>query len=171
MKRTGLAALFAGIILALVCINPAGAFMTPPAGSYELTAIEGEFQTFSGNSFDGEPAYLAFTGEGISLLGVRLDDPSMEVVNGDPYSFTIGEMTAEDKWAYEWDTGAAGLQPGIYTVYILQDPVDLKHLDDHCYFVVDLTIVPKAKESPLTAPIILPGIILASAFAVSMIRH
>lgn len=154
--------LFAGIIIASVFIIPAGAFMTPPAGSFELTAIEGEFQTFSGNSFDGEPAYLAFTGEGLNPLGVKLDDPSKTVVNGDPYSFTIGEMTAEDKWAYYWDTEAAGLKPGTYTVYILQDPVDLQHLDDHCYFVIDLTVVPQAQESSLPPTLALLGVAVAA---------
>jgi hypothetical protein len=164
------AVIAAGIaILFLFC--PAVAFMTPPAGSYELTAIEGEFQTFSGNSFDGEPAYLAFTGEGLSPVGVRLDDPSKEVVNGDPYSFTIGEMTSSDKWAYEWDTENIGLEPGTYTVYILQDPVDLRHLDDHCYFVVDLTVVPKTKESPLGAPAALIGLLLVSLLAGALFRR
>jgi len=170
MNERRMAALSAGIIITLMFISPVSAF-TPPAHEYELTAIEGELQTFSGDAFAGEPAYLAFTGEGFSPLGVRLDAPSETVVNGDPDSFTRGEMTAENKWVYDWDTEAAGLGPGIYTVYILQDPVDLDHLDGHCYFVVDLTVVPEAKQqSPLSASTALLGVAIC-VLAVALNRR
>ena len=132
-------ALIPGILLLI-------ALVIAPAAS-AVTVYPGSEVTIAGTSTGSDTVYLFVTGPNLPSTGGRLEDPHTPVRSGDPASFTMVTVGADDRWTYRWRTGDAGLDPGTYTVYAVEAPVDRENLSGNGY-----TTFPVALGSPPPAP-------------------
>ncbi len=122
---------FAGILLIALVIAPAAS---------AVTVYPGSVVTLAGTSTGSDTVYLFVTGPNLPTNGGRLEDPDTPVRSGDPASFTTVTVGADDRWTYRWRTGEAGLDPGTYTVYAVEAPVDRSNLSGHGYTTVPVTL-------------------------------
>ncbi|WP_214020526.1 hypothetical protein [Methanoculleus sp.] len=137
------ALIFAGILVALVIAPAASA----------VTVYPGSEVTLGGTSTGSDTVYLFVTGPNLPASGGRLEDPQTPVRSGDPASFTTATVGADDRWTYRWRTGEAGLDPGTYTVYAVEAPVDRSNLSGHGYTTIPVTLgtPPGAPVTPTAA--------------------
>lgn len=112
-----------------------------------ITVYPGSEVVLAGTSTGSDTVYLFVTGPNLPPAGGRLDDPHKAVQSGNPGSFTWVTVGADDRWTYRWRTGEAGLDPGTYTVYAVEAPVDRRNLSGHGY-----TTIPVTLGSPPPAP-------------------
>lgn len=124
--------ILAGILLLI-------ALVIAPAAS-AVTVYPGSEVTLAGTSTGSDTVYLFVTGPNLPTGGGRLEDPETPVRSGDPASFTIVTVGADDRWTYRWRTGEAGLDPGTYTVYAAEAPVDWSSLSGHGYTTIPVTL-------------------------------
>jgi len=91
----------------------------------------------------GEDLPLAGTAPGLTvvylfLTGPNLPDPGISLVGGNnvatgvPGSFTRVAVQADGSWSFTWQTRSVGrtLDPGTYTLYIVQEPLARPDLGD-----------------------------------------
>jgi len=114
------------------------AFVAAPAAA--VTAYPGSEITLTGTSTGSDTVYLFVTGPNLPSAGGRLEDPDTPVQTGDPESFTTVTVDADDRWTYRWRTGEAGLDPGTYTVYAVDAPVDRSDLSGRGYTTIPVTL-------------------------------
>jgi hypothetical protein len=114
------------------------AFVAAPAAA--VTAYPGSEITLTGTSTGSDTVYLFITGPNLPSAGGRLEDPDTPVQTGDPESFTTVTVDADDRWTYRWRTGEAGLDPGTYTVYAVDAPVDRSDLSGRGYTTIPVTL-------------------------------
>ncbi|WP_292364003.1 hypothetical protein [Methanoculleus sp. UBA208] len=115
------------------------ALVIAPAAS-AVTVYPGSEVTLGGTSTGSDTVYLFVTGPNLPVNGGRLEDPQTPVLSGDPESFTTATVGADDRWTYRWRTGEAGLDPGTYTVYAVEAPVDRSDLSGHAYTAIPVTL-------------------------------
>jgi hypothetical protein len=132
MKRMADRTLIPGILLLI-------ALVIAPAAS-AVTVYPGSEVTIAGTSTGSDTVYLFVTGPNLPATGGRLEDPHTPVRSGDPASFTTVTVGADDGWTYRWKTDDAGLDPGTYTVYAVEAPVDRSNLSGHGYTTIPVTI-------------------------------
>ncbi|MCK9306317.1 MAG: hypothetical protein M0P17_02190 [Methanoculleus sp.] len=125
-------ALIPGILLLI-------ALLIAPAAS-GVTVYPGSEVTIAGTSTGSDTIYLFVTGPNLPSSGGRLEDPDTPVRSGDPASFTTVTVGADDRWTYRWRTGEAGLDPGTYTVYAVEAPVDRENLSGHGYTTIPVIL-------------------------------
>ena len=123
------------VLMALLLIALAAA----PAVS-AVTVYPGSEVTLAGTSTGSDTVFLFVTGPNLPPSGGRLERPHTPVRSGDPESFTTATVGAGDRWTYRWRTGEAGLDPGTYTVYAVDAPVDRSDLAGHGYTTVAVTL-------------------------------
>lgn len=114
------------------------AFVAAPAAA--VTAYPGSEITLTGTSTGSDTVYLFITGPNLPSAGGRLEDPDTPVQTGNPESFTTVTVDADDRWTYRWRTGEAGLDPGTYTVYAVDAPVDRSDLSGRGYTTIPVTL-------------------------------
>ncbi len=143
-------AALAGIFLAI-------AFVAAPA--IAVTVYPGSEITLTGMSTGSDTVYLFVVGPNLPSTGGRLEDPATPVRSGDRESFTTATVDADDHWTYRWRTGEAGLDPGTYTVYAVDAPVDRSDLSGRGYTTISVTLgappgtpVTETATSTITAP-------------------
>lgn len=98
----------------------------------------GETIALSGVSYNSDQVYLFMTGPGLPDNGVTLTDTSMRADQG---HFTMIDVDSSQQWEFKWDTSRIenynnngnGIDPGTYTVYVVNAPVDKSDLDGHSY--------------------------------------
>ncbi|MDD1687817.1 hypothetical protein [Methanoregula sp.] len=92
----------------------------------------GETIALNGVSYNSDTIYLFMTGPGLPENGVTLTDTSQLAANGD---FTTIGVNSDQTWSYKWDTMRLDdqIDPGTYTVYAVNAPVDKSNLDGHSY--------------------------------------
>ncbi|KDE54989.1 hypothetical protein [Methanoculleus sp. MH98A] len=123
---------------------------TPAASA--VAVYPGSEVTLTGTSTGSDTVYLFVTGPNLPPAGGRLDDPHTPVRPGDPGSFTAVTVGSDDRWTYRWRTGEAGLDPGTYTVYAVDAPVDRRNLAGHGYTTIPVTLgSPPGTAAPGTA--------------------
>jgi hypothetical protein len=148
-----------------------------------VTVYPGSEVLLAGTSTGSDTVYLFVTGPNLPPAGGRLDNPHTAVRSGNPGSFTRVSVGADDRWTYRWRTGEAGLDPGTYTVYAVDAPVDRRNLSGHRYTTIPVTLgspppapatgtvvpaTPAPAESEATAmPTATPGTIPTTAAPVS----
>lgn len=115
------------------------ALVIAPAAS-AVTMYPGSEVTLGGTSTGSDTVYLFVAGPNLPANGGRLEDPQTPVRSGDPESFTTATVGADDRWTYRWRTGEAGLDPGTYTVYAVEAPVDRSDLSGHAYTAIPVTL-------------------------------
>ncbi|MFA7562051.1 MAG: hypothetical protein WCY70_01275 [Methanoculleus sp.] len=94
----------------------------------------------AGSSTGSDTVFLFVTGPNLPPSGGRLESPHMPVRSGDTGSFTMATVGAGDRWTYRWRTGETGLDPGTYTVYVVDAPVGRSDLSGHSYMTVAVTL-------------------------------
>lgn len=118
------------LLLTLAAAPAVSAVLVYPGSELALT----------GTSTGSDTVYLFVTGPNLPPAGGRLDNPHTVVRSGDPGSFTRVTVGSDDRWTYRWRTGEAGLDPGTYTVYAVEAPVDRRNLAGHGYMTIPVTL-------------------------------
>jgi len=91
------------------------------------TGYLGDVIDLHGSSNQGTQVYLFLAGPGLPTDGVTLTDISQRADQG---QFTVVDLDSSGQWSMQWDTSrlASLINPGTYTVYVTQKPVDYSHL-------------------------------------------
>ncbi|KLK89234.1 hypothetical protein SZ63_02010 [Methanoculleus sediminis] len=139
----------------------AGALLLALAAAPAASAVAvypGSEVTLTGTSTGSDTVYLFVTGPNLPVNGGRLDDPHTPVRSGDGGSFTAVTVDAGGRWTYRWRTGEAGLDPGTYTVYAVEAPVDRRNLSGHGYTTIPVTLgsPPGTAATGTTVPALSP---------------
>ncbi len=124
--------IIAGVLLLVALV------IAPSASA--VTVYPGSEVVLGGTSTGSDTVYLFVTGPNLPPNGGRLEDPHTPVRSGDPASFTTVTVGADDRWTYRWRTGEAGLDPGTYTVYAVEAPVDRSNLSGYGYTTIPVTL-------------------------------
>lgn len=111
-----------------------------PAAGAAITAYPGSVVTLAGTSTGSDTVYLFVTGPNLPADGGRLESPDTPVLSGDAGSFTTAAVGAGDRWTYRWRTGDAGLDPGTYTIYVVDAPVSRSDLSGHAHTTIPVTL-------------------------------
>jgi hypothetical protein len=107
--------------------------------------------------------YLFVTGPGLDARGVCLENLNLPAGQG---YFTSARVMPDGTWRYEWDTAytAGRLDPGTYTVYVENVPLNLYRLGTATRIGTNITFVPR--ENPGLGADALPlaagGVLLAA---------
>jgi hypothetical protein len=128
------------------------------AAGAAITAYPGSVVTLAGTSTGSDTVYLFVTGPNLPADGGRLESPDTPVRSGDAGTFTTAAVGAGDRWTYRWRTGGAGLDPGTYTVYVVDAPVDRSDLSGHAYTTISVTlgIPPDTPVTEAATPTLMP---------------
>jgi hypothetical protein len=119
----------AGVVL-LACL------VIAPAAGYgyneNFEGYLGDTIALSGVSYNSNEVYLFLTGPGLPGNGVILTDTSKRADQG---QFTMVDVGSDQTWSMKWDTSRIenNIDPGTYTVYVVNAPVDKSSLAGHSY--------------------------------------
>jgi hypothetical protein len=96
------------------------------AADLNLEAELGDTINLHGVSYVGDRVYLFMTGPGLPENGVMLTDVSQRADQG---HFTLIDLNNQE-WSMKWNTARIQneIDPGTYTVYVSNEPVDKAHL-------------------------------------------
>jgi PKD repeat protein len=147
----------AGILLICLCIAvvPVHAAVTlDAAGPYNY--YFGQEIIFLGTS-DHDQAYLFITGPGLPPEGSRmsLDPVNTPVIDNIPSSFSTAPVLPDQTWEWRWSTvETMPLDPGIYTVYAVDQPRDFFNLSENkaTYDALDIEL-----KWPFISGMVLPS--------------
>ncbi len=109
--------------------------------------------------------FLFLTGDNLDTHGVALDNLNMPAGRG---MFTTAPVQLADKsWTYTWDTSAivGTLEPGKYTVYVTDRPVDRLRFTRPDYAITEIEFLPPVRpveETPLDPVLTVAGLICAA---------
>jgi hypothetical protein len=92
----------------------------------------GDTIALNGVSYNSNQVYLFLTGPGLPENGVTLTDTSKRADQG---QFTIVDVDSDQTWSMKWNTARIedNIDPGTYTVYVVNAPVDKADLAGHSY--------------------------------------
>mgnify|MGYP005832074677 CR=1 FL=1 len=154
-----------GALAAIVLLLPLFAV----AATAAITAYPGSVVTLTGTSTGSDTVYLFVTGPNLPASGGRLESPGTPVRSGDAGSFTTVAVGADERWTYRWRTGDTGLDPGTYTVYVVDAPVDRSDLSGHAYTAISVTlgIPPETPATVAATPTTMPPTAPAATTAAS----
>ncbi len=116
----------------LICIIP-GFFITAAAGAdVSYDGYLGDTIILHASSFDSNTVYLFMTGPGLPENGVTLTDTTQRADQG---HFTIIDVGSNQQWSMTWKTSRiqSQIDPGTYTVYVVNAPVDKSQSAGHSY--------------------------------------
>ena len=87
----------------------------------------GDTIALQGESYRGTQVYMFMTGPGLPENGVTLTDVTQRADQG---QFTIVPLDSNQHFSYKWNTQRihTEIDPGTYTVYVVNEPVDKAHL-------------------------------------------
>lgn len=131
----------AGVIF-LVCLF--ASLVVSPAAGYAYSQTTQTFEGYlgdtidlSGPSYNSKEVYLFLTGPGLPDDGVTLTDTSKLAAQG---QFTMVDVDSNQQWSVKWDTSRIenNIDPGTYTVYVVNAPVDKSNLAGHSYDTVSV---------------------------------
>jgi len=96
------------------------------AADVSIEAELGDTINLRGVSYVGDRVYLFMTGPGLPENGVMLSDVSQRADQG---HFTLVDLNNQE-WSMKWNTARIQneIDPGTYTVYVSNEPVDKAHL-------------------------------------------
>ena len=112
----------ATVILVLCCAISA---VSAADASYE--GYLGDTIALQGESYSGNQVYMFMTGPGLPENGVTLTDVTQRADQG---QFTIVPLDNTQHYLFKWNTQRihTEIDPGTYTVYVVNEPVDKAHL-------------------------------------------
>ena len=105
--------------------------------SAQTQAYLGSVVTLSGYSYTGNTVYLFLTGPNLPANGVALDNINRHADQG---GATQVDVDGNGHWVYPWNTGAPGLDAGIYTVWVADGPADVSHLSAVDYSTISVIL-------------------------------
>ena len=116
-----------GIPVVLLCLVFSVLIPAAVAADIEMEGYLGETITLHGVSYVGDSVYLFLTGPGLPANGVTLTNTDLRADQG---QFTVVGVDDNQEWSYVWKTSRIDteIEPGTYTVYVTNEPVDLAHL-------------------------------------------
>lgn len=119
----------AGIVVVLICFSCSFLITAAAGADVSMEGVMGDTITFHGFSYVGDSVYLFLTGPGLPENGVTLTDTSRRADQG---HFTVVNVDENQEWTYIWKTSRidSEIDPGTYTVYVTNKPVDRSHLGD-----------------------------------------
>jgi hypothetical protein len=123
----------AGIFfLALMCACLVVAPVAAYGYSTNFEGFLGDTIALSGVSYNSNEVYLFMTGPGLPDDGVTLTDTSKLAAQG---QFNMIDVGSDQTWSMKWDTSRIenDIDPGTYTVYVVNAPVDKSNLAGHSY--------------------------------------
>ncbi len=87
----------------------------------------GDTIALQGESYRGTQVYMFMTGPDLPENGVTLTDVTQRADQG---QFTIVPLDSNQHFSYKWNTQRihTEIDPGTYTVYVVNEPVDKAHL-------------------------------------------
>lgn len=149
-------------MIPLILLGCALLFIAAPAsGAVTLTINASESSPRIGDTVllsgtvNGTPTiavFLFLTGPGLDSRGVALDNLNIPAGRG---MFTSAPVQmANGTWTYVWDTSVilGTLQPGTYTVYVLDNPVDRQRFLKADYATTEIVFLP-ADVTPAPTPL------------------
>jgi hypothetical protein len=145
---------------------PASGAVTITANATPRVAHTGDVVTIGG-TVNGTPTIAVFLfvmGPGLDPRGVTLDN--LNIPTGRGLFTTAPVHLADGCWTYTWDTSVilGTLNPGKYTVYVLNAPVDRQRFNSEEYATTEIEFLPSespTKEEPIDP--VLPVLALAVA--------
>ncbi|WP_424028810.1 hypothetical protein [Methanoregula sp.] len=131
--------MYVAVAFLLVCLC-ACLVVTPVAAYGYSTNFEGylgDTIDLSGPSYNSQEVYLFLTGPGLPDDGVTLTDTSKRADQG---QFTMVDVNSDQMWSMKWDTSRIedNIDPGTYTVYVVNAPVDKSNLAGHSYDTISV---------------------------------
>ncbi len=111
-----------------LCAIPVAAY----GYSTDYTGYLGETIDLHGVSYNSDTVYLFMTGPGLPANGVTLTNPYKRADAGE---FTVVGVGSDQQWSFKWDTSKLEneIDPGTYTVYVVNAPVDKSGVEGHSY--------------------------------------
>ncbi len=112
-------------------------FFSVAVASGQTQAYLGDVVTLSGYSYTGNTVYLFLTGPNLPPNGVALDNINRHADQG---GATQVDVDGNGHWVYLWNTGAPGLDPGSYTIWVADGPADVSRLSTVDYRTISVTL-------------------------------
>jgi hypothetical protein len=111
----------------LACLLTAVMILPVAGADANIQAELGDTLNLHGDLYKGDRVYLFLTGPGLPENGVTLSDVTQRADQG---KFTIVDVGSDQTWAMQWKTSRIEneINPGTYTVYVTNEPVDKAHL-------------------------------------------
>lgn len=160
------------LITVLLLAVPASGAVALTINASPQTAHIGDTIILNG-TVGGSPTiavFLFLTGDHLDTRGVALDNLNMPAGRG---MFTTAPVRLADKsWTYTWDTSAivGTLEPGKYTVYVSDRPVDRLRFASPEYATAEIEFLPPvrpAEETPLDPVLPVAGLLCAAFLLVA----
>lgn len=168
---------FLVIVSLLVIAAPAAAGVSLTLNASPPQAHIGDIVTINGtvNGSSTIAVYLFVTGPGLDPRGVTLENLNIPTGHG---LFTTAPVHLSDgSWTYSWDTSVilGTLQPGNYTVYVLDTPVDRLRFVRAEYATTEIEFLPSDKpaaDTPLDplVPVLAVGLAVAGICFSGIVR-
>lgn len=119
-------------LLALLCVGVLAIPVSAYGYSTDYEGYLGETIALHGVAYNSDQIYLFMTGPGLPENGVTLTDTSQRADQG---QFTTVGVDSSQQWSFKWDTLKLEdqIDPGTYTVYAVNAPVDKSDLAGHSY--------------------------------------
>jgi len=116
-----------GLTLATVILVLGYAISAVSAADSSYEGYLGDTIILQGDSYRGNQVFLFMTGPGLPENGVTLTDVTQRADQG---HFTILDLDSNQQYFFKWNTQRIHneIDPGTYTVYVVNEPVDKAHL-------------------------------------------
>src|SRR5512138_2348656 len=110
----------------LLCLFSCFLIAAVSAADADIEATLGDTILLHGFSYIGDKVYLFITGPGLPANGVTLTNTALRADQG---QFTIVGLDDNQEWTYLWKTSRidSEIDPGTYTVFVTNEPVDLSN--------------------------------------------
>ena len=121
-------------LFALACLS-----LLTGVSAASIQSSVGDTIPLSGHSYSSQTVYLFLTGPNLPVNGVALNDITKHADQG---YFTRVQVDGDDHWSYKWGTGnlRGRLDSGTYTIWVVNGPNDLSHLNQADYSTISVTL-------------------------------
>jgi len=121
-------------LFALACLS-----LLTGVSAASIQSSVGDTIPLSGHSYSSQTVYLFLTGPNLPVNGVALNDITKHADQG---YFTRVQVDGYDHWSYKWGTGnlRGRLDSGTYTIWVVNGPNDLSHLNQADYSTISVTL-------------------------------
>lgn len=132
MNRLGNSFLRMALSCVLLCLIPGFLIASVAGADASYDGYLGDTIILHAYSYDSNRVYLFMTGPGLPENGVTLTDVTQRADQG---QFTMVDVDSSQQWSMTWKTSRieSQIDPGTYTVYVVNAPVDKSHLAGHSY--------------------------------------
>ncbi|WP_128692333.1 hypothetical protein [Methanoculleus taiwanensis] len=121
----------------------------------------GEEFTLSGTNTDNATTYLFLTGPDLPENGVKLDDITVPVVDGEGSTFAQAGVESDATWEYRWNTSAVrqvvDVDSSAYTIYAVSAPRDKAHVGEVKYATTSVVVKRDSITVTLSADFVARG--------------